>query len=416
MRQQIASLFLLSFMLLAFLARADGALTVTARLSANDAVEGMLFGRQLAIDGDTIAIGAEGSLATGVQQPATFIFYRSSDGQWSQHQELPAGGSLSLQSGVLLVGDKVYRRDAAGAFVQRARLRPADPQADSGFGQAVALFANGTRAAVGAPFASAGAVYVFERVSEGNWRQTAMLVAPQGSANDDFGLALAAEGDVLLVGAPIADGNGTAAAYLFVDDGESWMLQRTFTGGNGMGWSVAIDGDTALIGSDGGSAYVYVRDQGGWSRQATLRPPAGLSGEFGFDVALEGDRALIGFPPKQISGFSAGATSSEPGRALVYERHDGTWSETAATGPYEDSENLGVAVAMDDGKLLVADPETDANGYERAGLVYVLSKSTQVPDEEGGSGALGPMILGLLLAAAIPLVRARRMRYLAAPS
>ncbi|HET6655126.1 MAG TPA: hypothetical protein VFH57_02670 [Gammaproteobacteria bacterium] len=419
MRRRIANLLLLGFMTCAFAAQAgDEALTVTARLSANDAVEGMLFGRNVVVEGNVIAVSALGSLASGARQPATFIFYRNPDDQWLQHQELPAGGALSLRSGVLLVGDAVYTRDDAAAFVRRARLQPTDAQADSGFGQAVALFDRGTRAAVGAPFetvdgvASAGAVYIFERISAGRWKQTARLVAPATATSRNFGMALAADGDTLVVGAPIAARDGSAAAYAFVDDGEAWTLQQAFTGRTGMGWSVALDGDTILIGTDGGPAYVFVRDQGHWSQQAALKPPTGLSGEFGFDLALAGDKAFIGFPPTQVSTFSAGATAAEPGRALLFTRRAGVWSETAATGPYEDSENLGVAVAIDNGTMLLADPQADANSYESAGLVYVLNSSQAVTDD-GGSGMLGPAALGLLFAAAIPLVRKRRIRYLA---
>lgn len=419
MRHRAASLLLLSFMAVAFAVRADDAApTVMARLSASDAVENMLFGRHLFIDGNTIVVSAEGSLATGVRQPATFIFSVDAEGQWVQHQELPVGGALSLQNGVLLVGDAVYTRDDAAAFVLRARLRPTDAQTEAEFGHAVALFDQGRRAAVGAPFAtvdgvaSAGAVYIFDRSSAGRWTQTARLTAPSPSKSRNFGMALAADGNTLLIGAPIAAGDGAAAAYVFVDGTNGWARQATFSGANGMGWSVALDGNVALVGSDGGAAYVFASNQGRWSRQATLKPPSGLSGEFGFDVALAGRRALVGFPPRQISTFSGGATAPEPGRVLLYLRNvDGSWSETAALGPYEESENLGISVAMDNGTLLIADPQADADSYEAGGIVYVLAIPTQpvVFNDDGGGGAFAPVMLGLFAAAVIPLVRARRM-------
>lgn len=401
------------------LALADSSFQVTAQLTANDAVENLLFGSALAINGKTIAIGALGSRASGSRAPSTYIFYLDTSGLWSQHQELPHGGALSLQGGTLLAGDTVFVRNEAADFVEQAQLRPANSQPASGFGDAVALFDSGTRAAVGAPFATvdgaqaAGAVYIFDRDSSGHWTQTARLTAPTAAEFEDFGLAVAASGNTVLVGAPVSQ-NDTAAAYVFVDSGNGWTLQQTLSGPLGMGWSVALDGDTALISTDGGPAYVFVRDAGShWTRQATLTPPKGTTGEFGLSVALSGDRALIGFPPSASTDTLT--VPSGTGSAVVYTRTGtGAWSETATTGPYENSFDLGSAVALDADTLLVADPEAETTGQVSAGIVYVLQVPQQKAaeptpgDSGGGSGAFGMLALLLSLPALIFRFRFKR--------
>lgn len=90
------------------------------------------------------------------------------------------------------------------------------------FGAAVAV--SGNTVAVGAPgdevasFAGRGSVFVFERDLGGdnNWGVQPAVLAPDGLAGDAFGSALALEGNLLLVGAPLVDdGADQGAAYLY---------------------------------------------------------------------------------------------------------------------------------------------------------------------------------------------------------
>ncbi|HET7307093.1 MAG TPA: hypothetical protein VFK24_04680 [Gammaproteobacteria bacterium] len=407
---------------LASSALADNAsLEVGARLTANDAVESLLFGSRVALDDHIAVIGAAGSLASGAREPATYVFYRDSMGAWMQHQELPKGGAFSLQNDVLLIGDTVFVRNNAGDFVEQARLRPADGGGDS-FGETVALFGNGKRAAVAAPFATvagrqfAGAVYIFDRGSDGRWTQTAKLSAPPSATAENFGMALAGDGNTLVIGAPIAEADAAAAAYIFFDGVAGWTLQRTVSGAGGTGWSVALDGDTALIGTDGGGpVYVYVRgNTDAWKRQATLTPPQGASGEFGYAVAVNGNQALIGFPPPQATFETFDGSSvapPNPGSVLLYTRNaSGDWSETATAGPFEESQNLGTVVALDDGVVLTADAQAEAKGYDAAGVAYILytpEKAATVPAlNNSGGGAFG--LAAALLALPALLLRKRR--------
>jgi FG-GAP repeat len=91
------------------------------------------------------------------------------------------------------------------------------------------------------------------------------------------------------------------------------------------GWSVALDGSTAVVGapfknSDTGAAYVFVRSGTAWSQQAKLTASDATSGgQFGFSVALDGSTAVVGAPGK----------NSKTGAAYVFARSGTAWSQQA---------------------------------------------------------------------------------------
>ncbi|MBN8246918.1 MAG: FG-GAP repeat protein, partial [Verrucomicrobia bacterium] len=169
---------------------------------------------------------------------------------------------------------------------------------------------------------AAGAVYVFTRSGDA-WIQEAYLKASDTHQRDEFGAAVAFSGDTLVVGAPgwSTNGNGVAsgpgAAYVFVRRDGAWVQQAMLQAANAgqsdeFGAAVAVDGDTVVIGArseDGGAvgvngdgsdngipqagaAYVFVRGEGRWIQQAYLkasnnrRGPFGAGGEFGYSVAV----------------------------------------------------------------------------------------------------------------------------------
>lgn len=115
--------------------------------------------------------------------------------------------------------------------------------------------------------------------------EAAKLIASDGAADDQFGYSVAVHGDTAVIGAPEDDDNGfdSGSAYIFVRSGTGWSEQAKLTasdggGGDAFGFSVAVHGDTAVIGAWGddgvttrsGAAYVFVRTGTGWSEQAKL--------------------------------------------------------------------------------------------------------------------------------------------------
>ncbi len=142
----------------------------------------------------------------------------------------------------------------------------------------------------------------------------AKLTAADGAAGDLFGVRVALSGDTALIGARFDDddvnGGDSGSAYVFTRSGTSWSQQAKLTAADGaagdwFGYSVALSGDTALIGAhfndndvngvDSGSAYVFTRSGTTWSQRAKLTAADGAAGDqFGGKVAISGDTALIG--------------------------------------------------------------------------------------------------------------------------
>ena len=126
------------------------------------------------------------------------------------------------------------------------------------------------------------------------------------------------------------------------------------------GYSVAISGDTAIVGSyydddkglDSGSAYVFTLVDGAWTQQAKLVASDGQAGDFfGYRVALSGDTALISAYGDDDGGMLAGA-------AYVFTRSGSIWTQQAKIRPSGGAEYdyFGFSVAVSEIRRLLAQP------------------------------------------------------------
>jgi hypothetical protein len=339
-----------------------------AYLKASNTGAGDLFGDSVAIVGDTVVIGAslEASNANGV------------NGDQSDNSALHAGAAY------------VFVRDGAGNWTQQAYLKASNSDGADFFGASVAITGNivvvgaigedssasginGNEADNLAPFA--GAAYVFVRTGGGTWSQRAYLKASNTGDFDIFGVSVAIAGDTVVIGAEREGSNATGvdgdqsdnsageagAAYVFVRDGAgNWSqtayLKASNTGGGDLfGKSVAISGDSVVIGAvreasnatgvngdqgndsatQAGAAYVFVRDvAGSWTQQAYLKASNTDAGDlFGESVAVAGDIAVVVARAEDstASGVNGDQTSNAAGNAgaaYVFSR-DGTgaWSQ-----------------------------------------------------------------------------------------
>ena len=194
--------------------------------------------------------------------------------------------------------------------VQQATLTASDAYSGQEFGYQVAL--SGDTALVGAGNEQGGGAYVFTR-SGATWSQQAELSDPNPASGDDgFGNSVALDGDTALVGAPVtisATDEPAGAVYVFTRSGTTWSQQAELNdpspaAGDSFGISVALSGDTALVGasnetvgrhSDVGAAYIFTRSGTSWSKQAELSASDGTASDFfGQCVALFGGTALVG--------------------------------------------------------------------------------------------------------------------------
>ncbi|MHC4975773.1 MAG: hypothetical protein ACYTF7_04100 [Planctomycetota bacterium] len=151
------------------------------------------------------------------------------------------------------------------------------------------------------------------------------------------------------------------------------------------GYSVAVDGDTAVLGSPGdgalagasGSVYVFVRVGGVWSEEALISPPAPADdAEFGFDVDIDGDTLIVGAPGDEL-GF---------GGVYVYTRAGGVWTleqHVQQSGADKElGDRFGASVSISGDSAIVGAPENSTNPSSHVGGAYVFVRSGSVWSEQ----------------------------------
>ncbi len=298
---------------------------------------------------------------------------------------------------------------AAGAdfaWDPEATFDPPEP-ADS-FGRAVAL--DDPTLVTGAPSddtlaANAGAVWVHTRNEEGAGSLVVKLNAGDGGAGDQFGSAVAVEGDTLVAGAPFAD-DGIGAVYVFNrSTGGLWAQSARLQPGGAPGavnFGTAVDlaGNTIVIGSpsDGpGSAYVFNADaENVWTETTVLTAGDAEVGDLaGTAVALSGDTILVGASLEDAAGDSSGSVYAFVRGA------DTTWSQqakliasdAAAGDLFGDAVDLVADIAV-----IGARANDDAGAG--SGSVYVFTRSaSDIWSEQAKLVALDATAAGLFGAA-----------------
>jgi len=154
-------------------------------------------------------------------------------------------------------------------WLQAQMLTATVPADQDGFGTSVC--ARGDRAIIGAYYGGAdtphvGSAFVFRKDS-GVWVREDELVPSDGEVNDQFGSSVAIGGDTAVIGAPGDDdqGIGSGTAYLFRRAGTSWVESAKLLGSDidqyeSFGRAIAFDGDTALVGGSPSPRAAYVFD------------------------------------------------------------------------------------------------------------------------------------------------------------
>jgi hypothetical protein len=214
--------------------------------------------------------------------------------------------------------------DAGAVYVYRRRALDAEPQylkspaPHTGAGFGVNLAVSGSRLVIGAmrdpsatndPFdtsaPSAGAVYVYEDAGRG-YELKDIVKAPLVQAGDQFGTAVAIDGDLMVVGAPTEDGGGTGVTGDPVDDSVSGT----------------------------GAAFVYRYSSGKWKFEAYLKPELAITvGFFGFSAAISGNRIVIGAPNAAVCGVTD-LGGPQRGAVHVFVEADGRWSPETCLNPH----------------------------------------------------------------------------------
>ncbi len=328
-----------------------------AYLKASNSEAGDTFGFSVAISGDTVVVGArnEASNATGVngiqsnnsapKAGAAYVFVRSAGG-WSQQAYLKAsnteagdefGYTVAISGDTIIVGAPLEDSNATGA--------------------------NGNQSDNSTP--DSGAAYVFVR-NAGNWSQQAYLKSSNPDIADLFGWSVGISNDTAVVGAWLeASANGnqsdnsaavSGAAYVFARNAGNWSQQAYLKAsnkeaGDAFGWTVAISGETIIIGapfeagipgnqnnnsaSSSGAAYVFARNAGIWNQQAYLKASNSEAGDaFGWSVGISDNSIIVGAPFESsnatgVNGNQSDNSASVAGAAYVFTGSAGIWNQQA---------------------------------------------------------------------------------------
>ncbi|MEE8451772.1 MAG: Ig-like domain-containing protein [Thermoguttaceae bacterium] len=275
----------------------------------------------------------------------------------------------------------VYLFDLGGGGILQTFRKP-DPEEDDRFGRSMA--AVGDRVAVGAYLDDlddddAGAAYLFD-ASTGNLLRT--LHNPTPEEDDQFGRAVAAVGENVLVGARFDDSGAedAGAAYLF--DGQTGRLLRTFLGpapaeNDQFGYSVAAVGDKVLVGAryddtgarDAGAAYLFDA-RTGELLQTFLNPTPQSGDAFGRAVAGVGDNVLVGARYDDTSAEDSGA-------AYLFDATTGRLLQTFLNPSADKGDEFGYSVAAVGDKVLIG-ARRDDTAAQKGGAAYLFDAATGV--------------------------------------
>jgi hypothetical protein len=320
--------------------------TEAAILYPSDPLAGHAFGASVAIDmtTQTLVVGANG--ATANEGVYAFVW---SGTAWTEQQKL--------------VGDATAGTTAVGTSVSV-----------SGDSLAFGASTDNTQAS------QAGAVYVWTRTAS-TWTQQSKEFASDAALDDQFGHAVAIDGDILVAGAFMEDATGVVdagSAYVLVRSMGVWSEQAKLVAdasfaSDMFGHSVDVSGTTIVVGAHGkdvngpaadtGSAFVYVQSGTVWPLEQRLDASDPLTlDEAAYSVSIEGDIVAMGAHMQ---------SADDRGAVYAFARDTGVWTEAnklvASDGAAGD--HFGAAVSVDDCRVVVGAPDKSAS----AGCTYVFN-------------------------------------------
>ena len=277
--------------------------STAAKLTASDRTDDDEFGDSVAVDGDTVVVGAHNN-------NAAYVFTRPATGWVNDTETLKLSGSgrssfgrsVAIDGDTIVVGAIGQDDDRGSAFVF---IKPATGWANS----------PGT--------------------------EVANLTAYSRNKDDRFGRSVAIDGDTIVVGAYGNDSN-RGSAHVFTKPDTGWasspgtetakLTASVRNAEDHFGQSVAVDGDTVVIGADGlnndenpGSAYAFTKpESGGWAdstEAAKLTGSGTANGDrFGLSVAVAGVTVMVG---------ANGQGSNSQGAAYLYDI--AVWADIAGS-------------------------------------------------------------------------------------
>ena len=319
------------------------------KITPEDGAEEDFFGSTVSISGDYAIVGAPNDDDDGALSGSAYIFERQ-----------------------------------GSTWAEVIKLTATDATQGDHFGRAVSI--DGNYAIVGAEGdddngSFSGSVYIFER--QGSvWTEVTKIIPDDGAMDDFFGHEVSISGDYAIVGAWADDDNGSfsGSAYIYERQGSIWAEVAKLAANDAsefgsFGEDVSISGDVAIVGADGdddngpasGAVYIFERQDGTWTEVVKLTASDGESNDqFGNDVSISGDYAIVGAFKDEDNGFNSGS-------AYIFERQGSTWAEVVklTASDAEATDLFGKEVSIS-GNYAIVGADGDKDNGTNSGSAYIF--------------------------------------------
>lgn len=360
-------------------------------------------------------------------------FYSYSDGSWNLSEVVQPGGLPALSNfghDVALYGEtaavssfgnnqkglfsgSVYLYDFDGnGWNNSTILNGSDTEIGHRFGYSIDL--HGSLLVAGAYLGSgaeekSGAAYLFEKF-DGEWIETAKLVAEDGQTGDYFGYTTHfINENTVAIGAYKAEGAEvqTGAVYIFSRTEEGWEQSSKLTDPNGdatdlFGYSLAsvsipvemenehhilFAGAPGVTGENGktGAVFAYSHTEEGWIPASTImKEDIDINSHFGISIAGNHENMIYIGASRNHSG-----SDRETGSVFAYEieisdNGPSILPETEITaGQKESFEQFGAVISASNEFLLISSPFTNRDDKVNSGRVHFYSDLAVSVDDDG---------------------------------
>ena len=302
-----------------------------SRITAGEYLPFVPFGSDVSIEGDTAVVGAAREEINGMQNAGAVYALSTRPGVWAVEEKLVDNGveaddlfgySVAYSDGMAIIGapgddnhgensgTAYIFQNSGGVWTRREKLVPDSNNSEgAGFGSGVDISGNLAIISATQSDTAGEKIYIFKKVN-GAWQYAGLLQPHEAGPSIYFHSEVAIDGDTAAISGSWQETGGGAfhgAVHLFLMEGSNWRYLDTLvpedgSPGMGFGTSLAISGDTLVIGDYGdddfgqnsGAAYIFTREEGDWTQAAKLHPTEAAEGEmFGHSVAISGDTVVV---------------------------------------------------------------------------------------------------------------------------
>ncbi len=373
----------------------DRSWTQLGELTASDATTSDYFGLAVAIDGDTVVVGATGAqVGSNANQGAGYVFVKPTSGWQNMRQvaKLTASDGKTgdrLGVSVAVSGNFIVVGGSTGGYLFRKPKRgwkSGHETAKLGCGPLVAI--SGDTVVCGG---FGAAVYVKPKTG---WRSVTTYDALlEATDPGTFFFALAIDRGVVVAG-NYEYNNSQGAAYVFVKPKRGWNVSSNvrriqfqtarLTASDGVfsdrfGWSAAIRGDAVAVGAPQhnpygchcGAAYVFVKPVGGWKDMTQTAELTDTNLQYASDIgssaAVQG-RTLV-------AGAVDGGNADFQGSAFIFIEPPGGWVDTTTpdatlmASDGQQGDHFGVSAGISGNTILIGSARAFVN---LTGAAYVF--------------------------------------------